>query len=70
MKTIQSGEIEVDTIDGHSWAWKTLRAERKKGESQILLTVPAGPRTAKTVTMKVSEEEFIRLAQWMRGEIR
>jgi len=70
MKSIQSGEIELDQMNGR-WNWtRTLKAERTEGSSRVLLTFPAGPKTKRIVTAYVSDEEFIRLAQWMRGERR
>jgi hypothetical protein len=70
MNTIQSGEIEARHVNGHYWAYKSFRAERKKGSSDVLITVPAGPKTNSTVSFKVNEEELMKLASWMRGESR
>lgn len=69
MITIQKGEINCNNINGH-WGYRELTAERKQGDCKVKISVPAGPRSSKSVTFTVEEEEFIKLAQWMRGEIR
>lgn len=70
MKTIQTGEIRLKRVNDE-WRWsQTLRAERTKGDSEVKLIFPAGPKTKRTICAFVDEEELIRLAQWMRGEVR
>lgn len=67
MQASKIGDISVNGMGARmGWPQSRFHAKRERGSDHIHITIPAGPKTKNTLTLRVKESELRALVEWLK----